>query len=95
MDGSPEEEDTKENSEEFAKKLAEYLTKNGTNSSKYQYVTRFQYYSDITPPVNALHLVACYYLDSNVLALVKYIYPTMPPTMIAEDDKMVACFFGW
>jgi hypothetical protein len=19
----------------------------------------------------------------------------MPPTMIAEDDKMVACFFGW
>jgi hypothetical protein len=31
MDGSPEEEDTKENSEEFAKKLAEYLTMNGTN----------------------------------------------------------------
>jgi hypothetical protein len=73
MDGSPEEEDTKENSEEFAKKLAEHLTKNGTDSSKYQYVTRFQYYSDITQPGNELPLVACYFLYSNVLAFVKYI----------------------
>lgn len=93
MNGFPDEEDTRENSEKFGTKIAEFLNTTGT-SEKYQFTTRFRYCGDVTPFGNTLPPVAKYFLDSDVVNLVKFIYPSTPIQDIAEDDETVASFFG-
>jgi hypothetical protein len=93
IDGTPEEEDTPENAAQFAKGIADFLHENGT-SGKQKFMTRFQYSGDLTPPGEDLPPPAKYFLDSDVVSIIKYIYPNTPLTDIAEDDDTVASFFG-
>lgn len=92
MDGTPEEEDSEENSQEFGKAIAKYLNKMGT-SSKYKFMTRFQYCGDVTP-AGDLPPPSKYFIDKDVVNLIKYIYPETPLEDITDDDDIVASFFG-
>jgi hypothetical protein len=100
LDGTPEEEATAENSEQFGKDITQFFNKNGTSSkyhypsTRFHYPTRFQYCGDITPDGEDLPPAAKYFLDSDVVNLIKYIYPTTPLQDIAQDGETVASFFG-
>ena len=93
MNGMPDEEDTLDNSAKFSKAITHFFTKMIGTSTKSEYTMRFHYCGDISPSGD-LPPPSKYFVDEDIIKLIKYIYPTTPLQDIAEDDDTVASFFG-
>jgi len=65
---------------------------NPIRKEKYSYFNSFTYAGDTAPSI--LHCPARYLLNHDVVKIMEKLYPSMSLTELAEDDNIVASFYG-